>query len=116
MTRRFAILFLMCLIVLPTLSLLAQSPVPTTAADHFDHELRDLIGQKEKVVHGWEREAKYLLWLTVMIAVLGAVAGLLQGGPDRKFRRVATVFVGTLITIGTIFNNTYFEADYRTLR
>ncbi|MFY9557382.1 MAG: hypothetical protein WAV47_21940 [Blastocatellia bacterium] len=68
-----------------------------------------------RTIAGWEFEAKLLIFLTILVAVLGLITGALQKSTSPRCKS-ATVAAGILISVITIITTTAFESDHRTLR
>src|SRR5438477_5922091 len=104
-------LALICILLFPLWLMPAVAYAQQTQVDHYHQKLAE---QRAKV-EGWDRTVGFTIGLTVLVGVLGIVAGLLQKGQGQAYK-VATAVVGATISIITIVNNAVFTDDYRMLR
>ncbi len=107
-------------IVLPlflALTILSLTLPSTGFAQNADEasQLRALVQKNEGQIAKWERTAETMIVLTVLVGVLGIVAGGLQKS-RANWSKIATVAIGLSVSAITLILNTAFSIDYRQLR
>jgi len=85
------------------------------AQDQEVEEMKSILQEKIIEIDKWETKANILFSLTVLVAVLGALAAIFQRY-NKRWCKIATAIAGAAISVITITSNTAFNADYRTLR
>lgn|SRR5262249_38158266 len=101
-------------LALVILSLIVPSICLAQGSDEAS-QLRTLLHKGEVQVEKWEKTASTIIALTVLVGVLGIVAGALQKSSS-NWCKIATVIVGLCISALTLVLNTAFSADHRQLR
>lgn len=84
------------------------------AQDQEVEEMKSILQEKIIEIDKWETKANILFSLTVLVAVLGALAAIFQRY-NKRWCKIATAIAGAAISVITITSNTAFNADYRTL-
>lgn len=92
-----------------------EIPQASSAAISLQQQYKPDLDEFTKKIHGWERKANILVTLTLLVGVLGVVTGVVQGY-NKAWCKAATVLIGATISCITLFNNTFFDTDHRTLR
>ena len=78
------------------------------------NELHGLVHKNEAQIAKWERTARVMVVITVVVGILGVIAGALQVS-QQKWCKTATIFVGLAVSGMTVVLNTAFPKDYREL-
>ena len=78
-------------------------------------QLRALVQKNEGQIAKWERTAETMIVLTILVGVLGIVAGGLQKS-QANWSKITTVVIGLSVSAITVILNTAFPIDYRQLR
>src|ERR1035438_521650 len=105
-------------VVIFPLLLLVRVPC---AADEVHQSLgvrrmEERLARRAQKVADWRVEAAWQVGLAVTVGLLGLAAGILQGWTEKKWTKGMTITAGFAVSAITLFTNSVYPADYRTLR
>lgn len=78
-------------------------------------QINILLEDYKADISNWVFQKNIIIILLTIVAVLGAITGILQKYHEKRKVRITTIIIGAVISIIVVVNNVIFRVDHRTL-